>query len=490
MPTILDLAVKISFKGIEQMQKQAEKFENGMDKLAKSTVDDLAKMKTKTAAAFSAMTIAMVKASPLIQSSLDGIGFAFEDMAATMGDHVSPAFEMLEDAAFAISDAFHGLDENTQKFIAVTTFVAGVIGTAVAAFKLLGITISVATVGAFALLVAKIAIVSAVIAALIFGFQELIKNAPEISAKFSEAFESLKTKFQETMANISEKLTELKSQFVEKVRTAVLSVVDSVKNLAEKFAELKTKVVNKAVEIAANLKSKFSEAITKIKEFFGGLGRKFVDEIKGLPSKASEFFEQVKQTISTKISDIISKITTMKDDFVSAFDTLKESAFQKGKDVLTKFFDGLKSIKDSIVNKIKSQVVQPIQEAIEPVADKIKEASEPIRSAAQKAGEFAQKAGEFGGKIIQKAAQIIPLKTKPAQFGAEVLSGGLVEVHTREKILPPGMGIGGKVINIDLGGIVVQSPSIANNMDLDTLARDIMEKIYRDLQLNVPNNLV
>ena len=110
-------------KEMQESKKQMEKNEKQNNMWAKS----FKRLHIAAIAAFAGMYYQIMKTSPAIQAHLGSIGIALDLVGMTIGEAISPLFEMFEDMTWAFAEWFMDLDEGTQKAIGYAIAIGGIV---------------------------------------------------------------------------------------------------------------------------------------------------------------------------------------------------------------------------------------------------------------------------------------------------------------------------------------------------------------------------
>jgi len=91
---------------LKRAEEQLEDTKKAQVEFSETTSKSLGMFSTAIIGAFSGLLFWVAKTSPVLEFHMSNIGFAFENIAYTMGDLLAPAFEWAENAAWGLSDAF------------------------------------------------------------------------------------------------------------------------------------------------------------------------------------------------------------------------------------------------------------------------------------------------------------------------------------------------------------------------------------------------
>lgn len=319
-----------------------------------------------------------------LTSVLEKVGPAFADL---WNSYMKPVAEWIGDKFVTVlhwlRDAFDGLAEKIRNADSFGEFlksldgkeqvilsIAGAIATVVLAFAGFSLVSKIVSGFGFVLglLSNPIALAILGIAALIYAGIELYQHWDEIKQwwsdtvvpKFQEGadklkniWEGIKTKFDEVIAPIKQKIEEWKQAWNEHVKKNL----EKSEELRRKFAELKNDIegkINNIKEFFSNLKLKWDEIVEGVSAKIEGLKVKF-DNLKQFVQEKidaiKEFFTGLKQ----KFHEIIENVKEKIDDIKSKFDEWRD----KTSDVtgaIEGFFSGVETFIGGVVGGIVSTI--------------------------------------------------------------------------------------------------------------------------------------
>jgi len=324
--------------------------------------------------AMNAITADQVAATKLdtFKGSIEQLNGAMETAMITVGDALLPALRWVTEAIQKLVDGFNGLPEGFKQFVAIGGAVAatialitgplliliGFIPQIVAGFTMVG-TVMSALGPVFAALTGPIGIVIAAVTSLIAIFVALYKNNEDFRNKVNEIWSSIKQAFTTALNAIK--------QVVSTVMKEVTSFFSSELKGIKEFWDKNGKDIMAVVKVfMEGIKANIQVTMGVIKGIFQAVWPIIQSIVKVA-------WEAIKLTIST-IIDIIQRmisawIKLFKGDWKGAWEEVKGMFVdiwnnivnflknidlkQIGKDIMQGLLNGIKSMKDAVVNSAK-----------------------------------------------------------------------------------------------------------------------------------------
>lgn len=106
MEVELGVLEKDAIDTLKKAEEQLKETKKAQDNFSISSSVALGIYTTKVIDAFSNLLFWVAKTSPVLEFHMANIGFAFENIAFSLGDKLAPAFEWAENAAWDLSDTF------------------------------------------------------------------------------------------------------------------------------------------------------------------------------------------------------------------------------------------------------------------------------------------------------------------------------------------------------------------------------------------------
>ena len=259
--------------------------------------------------------------------------------------------------------------------------------------------LGIALIAVGAIILGAPALITAVIAAIIFALSQLVivihDHWDEICQWCSEACENIKQWWSEMCEAIKEKWQEFKDWLAETWESIKEAFVETWTAIKEFFIEIWTGIKEFFIEIWTAIKDFFIEVWEGIRDFFVELWDSLVQKIQecidaiiefvtDMWNRAVEWFENVKQTIHDLLE-------TIKEKVKNALEWIRDKGREFIENVKTK------------VTELKDKIIETVKDMFETVKNKVQESFEWIKNKLHDFLENAKnKIKEFIDHVLEK----------------------------------------------------------------------------------------
>lgn len=325
-------------------------------------------------------------------------------------------------------------------------------------------------------------------------WQKIIKGIPKLFEKAKEWV--MKMIDVSALGKAVKRVIEWAKTTINKIKGAFQTLRDWFGKIKEKIAEVIGGIKEGLIRTIGKLKEKILLFVSKVKGFFGGIKDKVVEVVNTLTQKASE----IKNKIVSEVTEFASKF---KEKIVGFVGSIKEKianlnlsdriteAWQSIKGKVSEFVNKTKEKLTNFIAKIKEKISQfDFSGYVTNIATKIKDAIvgtfKSIWSAIK--GFFKGIWNKISSKLSDFNIPDIDLNIPGFQTGGYVKETGLALLHKGEVVIPAWQvpelrNMGSSGVQIGSINVTVNVDRVANDVDIDRMARQLADKIMREIEI-------
>ena len=377
------------------------------------------------------------KAAGDFSDNMDRIKAAGSGILLQVTANLAPFLADLSDRLVEVSGFFQTLSPQVQEFISIMAGLTVVIGPVLIALGLLAATIGAPAIG-------LVAVITAVLAAVIAFWDELIYAKGVIQQFITDGIDRVKT----AMSDLADTMRDKAQQAVEWVKEKFEELVAYFQALPERFIEFGRNIITglwtglqeawDSFQPAEWLKGKAAELVNVLPEWMR------------MRSPSRVMYDQGQNIVAgleLGLRDgMQGPIDALNELGAAMAQTIDENAIERGKDEMVDFFTsiltGAKSAKDALADLLLQMAEVQIQKGLLGLFDAVPALGNVagLLGSALTIPSFA--GGGYTGSGMMRG-------------GLDGIGGSLAMVHPNELIIPEKMmaGMGGGTININLTGV-------------------------------------